>query len=237
MSSIRGSTIRKQSPNFKSPSMRENVCILLLAILCIIYPGKADSDVNIMASVCYPGTFVNEFVYTEPVKCINNPPGSTVKCTAVISQPRAEEIEVKAYVCFKTIEGWQSYVSFFGGREKTELDPTQQSVEINECRDMINGKYNQAFGEMIPNEAGDIIRTQNKRKIRYAWNQNLAGETENRVLMKTTIMYNFHDDEMISSLSMMHECAIRKGFCSVDKYTYIWDTTTVPLCYPAPFYN
>ena len=90
---------------------------------------------------------------------------------------------------------------------------------------------------MIPNEARNIIRTQNKQEIRYAWNQNLAGATENRVLMKITLIYNFHDDEITSSLSLVHGCAIRKGFCNVDKYTYIWDAMKVPICYPAPFYN
>ena len=36
---------------------------------------------------------------------------------------------------------------------------------------------------------------------------------------------------------MMHQCAIRKGFCRVDKFTYVWDAASIPLCYPAPFYN
>ena len=55
--------------------------------------------------------------------------------------------------------------------------------------------------------------------------------------MKITLIYNFHDDEMISSLSLTHGCAIRKGFCNVDKYTYLWDAAKVPVCYFAPFYN
>ena len=36
---------------------------------------------------------------------------------------------------------------------------------------------------------------------------------------------------------MMPGCAIRKGFCNVEKFTYIWDAETVPVCFPAPFYN
>ena len=124
MYAIRRSAIRRHSPSFRLHKVRENVCILLLTILCMIYPGQASSNVNILANVCYPGTFVNEFVFTEPVRCVNNLPGNIIKCPTAISQPRTEEIEIKAYVCFKTIEGWQSYFSFFGSREKNELDPT-----------------------------------------------------------------------------------------------------------------
>ena len=77
---------------------------------------------------------------------------------------------------------------------------------------MIEGNYNLAFGKMIPNEAGNIMRMQNKRESRYAWNQNLAGATQNRVLMKITLIYNFHDDEITSSLSLMHGVAVELSF-------------------------
>ena len=211
--------------------------ILLTLSLYICNPVEADNNINILANVCYPGTYTNEFAFAKPVVCVANPPGNIIKCDASVSQPRAEEIEVKAYACFKTIEGWQSYVSFFGGREKTELEPTQHSLTYEECRAMIDGNYNPNFGKMIPDETGKIMKTQNKRKIEYKWNQNLAGATQNRVLMKITLIYNFHDDEIISSLSMMPGCAIRKGFCNVDKYTYLWDAEKVPLCFPTLFYN
>ena len=132
-----------------------------------------------------------------------------------------EEIEVKAYACFKSIEGWRSYVSFFGGREKTELEPVQRSVTFSECKNLINGNNNLAFGKLIPDETRNVMKTQNRRNIRYAWMQNLAEATQNMVLMKVTLIYNFHDDEIISSLSLMHGCAIWKGYCNVDKYTYV----------------
>ena len=160
-----------------------------------------------------------------------------VKCEASTSQPRAEEVEINGYACFETIEEWQWYVSFFWGREKNELEPIQRSIAFDECKAMIEGNYDLTFGKLIPDETGNIMRTQNKWKIRYAWNQNLAEATQNRVLMKITLIYNFHDDEMFSSLSMMPGCAIRKGFCNVDKYTYIWDAKKVPVCDSAPFCN
>ena len=97
---------------------------LIILAICTHNPAEADNNINILANVCYPGTYTNEFAFAKPVKCVANPPGDIIKCDASVSQPRAEEVEVEAYDCFKTIEGWQSYVSFFGGREKTELEPT-----------------------------------------------------------------------------------------------------------------
>ena len=67
--------------------------------------------------------------------------------------------------------------------------------------------------------------------------QNLAGVTQNKVLMKIALIYNFHDDKIISTLSLMHGCAIRKGYCNGDKYTYVWEAVEVPICYPPAFYN
>ena len=108
------------------------ICILIIVILCAIRPAGANDNVNILANVCYPGTFTNEFAFAKPVVCVDNPPGNIVKCEASISQPRAEEVEINAYACFKTIEGWKSYVSFFGGREKTELEPIQCAITFDE---------------------------------------------------------------------------------------------------------
>ena len=99
--------------------MAKNVCILLATVLCTVYYAQASNDVNIMANVFYPGTFTNEFAFTKPVKCVTNPPGRVVQCLASKSQPQAEEIEVKTYTSLRSFEGWRSYVSFFGGREKT----------------------------------------------------------------------------------------------------------------------
>ena len=90
---------------------------LLILAICAHRSFEANNNINILANVCYPGTFTNEFAFAKPVKCVANPPGDIIKCDAAVSQPRAEEIEVQAYACFKTIEGWRSYVSFFGVRE------------------------------------------------------------------------------------------------------------------------
>ena len=65
--------------------------------------------------------------------------------------------------------------------------------------------------------------------------QDLAEATQNMLLMKVTLIYNFHDDEIISSLSLMHGCAIRKGYCNVYKYTYVWKAAEVPMCYLPAF--
>ena len=87
MSVLRSAVIRKPGPNYGLHNVRENICILLVTILCTVYSAQASSDVNIMANVCYPGTFTNEFAFTKPVEFVTNPPGYIAKCSASISQP------------------------------------------------------------------------------------------------------------------------------------------------------
>ena len=80
MSVLRSSVRRSPNPNYGQHNVRENAFILLAALLCTVYYAQASSDVNIMANLCYPDTFTNEFAFTKPVKCITNPPGNIVQC-------------------------------------------------------------------------------------------------------------------------------------------------------------
>ena len=89
----------------KSVFTGANLCITLMFLLNALNSAKANNNVNILANVCYPGTFTNEFAFAKPSVCINNCPGDIVKCEASISQPRTKEVEINAHACFKTIEG------------------------------------------------------------------------------------------------------------------------------------